>query len=399
MKVLINAISIKEGGGLVVLTQLVTAFCEAASSAIQWYIFAPPSLLGRLPTTSNLYPLPCAWALRTPAHLLYAYNIVLPKRIKQLKIDLLFSTTNFLPHRNLACPTLLLIHQAGYFKEPSAAFNLQWRETKIAQVLWRLKIKWAHQSIKAATAITVQTQTLSSVVQNEVCIDQRKIAVIPHGPGLLNSTLKSSAALSFINSHKNPQRQLLTQPRIWRVGYITKFGIQKDFFTAIKAIALLKKQGISLRLILTLDEHDPSFAPIFQCILNHHLEEQIENHGNVSAPKDLQKLYESLDLFIFPSLCESFGFTLIEAMSHGLPVIVADTANHREVCGEAGLPFPARNAECLADKIKRILQDRAAYTLAATNSFKRATHFCWSKTAHALLSLLYTLKPTPESEP
>jgi len=54
----------------------------------------------------------------------------------------------------------------------------------------------------------------------------------------------------------------------------------------------------------------------------------IENHGE-SSEMVLRDLYLTLDLFVFPSLCESIGFTLLEAMYYAIPIVAAGTSKGR----------------------------------------------------------------------
>ena len=57
------------------------------------------------------------WAERSPLHLFYWYEVTLPGLVKRLRPNVLFSQTNYLPHRPLECPTLLLEHPYRQFEE------------------------------------------------------------------------------------------------------------------------------------------------------------------------------------------------------------------------------------------------------------------------------------------
>lgn len=45
----------------------------------------------------------------------------------------------------------------------------------------------------------------------------------------------------------------------------------------------------------------------------------------LGARKDIEKLYQAMDLFLFPSLFEGFGMVVVEAQTSGLPCIVSNT--------------------------------------------------------------------------
>src|SRR6185437_7615159 len=106
-----------------------------------------------------------------------------------------------------------------------------------------------------------------------------------------------------------------------------------------RAVRSLSEQGRDLRLVLTLGEADPVAAASLAHAKALGVAHLIENHGEVSAGQ-ITAIYDSVDLFVFPSLCESFGMPMVEAMARGLCIVVADTPVNREITGAAGLTFP-----------------------------------------------------------
>lgn len=376
MKVLINAITITEGGGKVVLSRLLEHMQEI-DKTISWYVAAEPTVLSHLPESHRIIGIPYSWARKSPWHTLYWYELELPKLVSRVKADLCFSQTNFLSRRRLSCPSLLMVHNAGFFSDLYTQLQLKYYRNLKEAILWKQKIKWSHDSIRRATAVTVQTQALADKITNQLQISQKKIFTIPHGLGLLNTVAQSS-------------RDFPTDA-YWRVGYITKFGPQKDFVTAIKAISQLKNAGIPIKLVLTLNPNIREYPLVLQQIVQYGIQDIVENQGEVTDPNDIKKIYESLHFFIFPSLVESFGFTLVEAMACGLPVIAADTKSNREITGVAGELVPAENAEALAKKIKHLINNIDSYTVASKNSLTRSNNFSWHKTGQEMLHLMYQI--------
>ena len=49
---------------------------------------------------------------------------------------------------------------------------------------------------------------------------------------------------------------------------------------------------------------------------------------------NLPQLYRDHDVFVFPSVSETFGHPMAEAMSTGLPVVASDTPVNLEICGK-----------------------------------------------------------------
>ena len=63
---------------------------------------------------------------------------------------------------------------------------------------------------------------------------------------------------------------------------------------------------------------------------------------------------------IAPSLWEGFPFLLLEAASHGMPVVASDCHGHAELIrhGETGLLFPVNDAGALSEILKAGIDDR-----------------------------------------
>jgi len=73
--------------------------------------------------------------------------------------------------------------------------------------------------------------------------------------------------------------------------------------------------------------------------------------------EDLPALYQSADLFIYPSRFEGFGIPIIEAIHSGLPVIAATGSCLEEAGGPNSLYISPDDDESLAQAIYRILHD------------------------------------------
>lgn len=72
---------------------------------------------------------------------------------------------------------------------------------------------------------------------------------------------------------------------------------------------------------------------------------------------DLDKLMATADAFVHPASREGLSLALLEAMSHGLAVVAADTPGNAEAVGPAGLLFRAGDEIALADAISRVVSD------------------------------------------
>jgi glycosyltransferase involved in cell wall biosynthesis len=80
---------------------------------------------------------------------------------------------------------------------------------------------------------------------------------------------------------------------------------------------------------------------------------------------DPRVAYGALDIACVPSvLPESFGLSALEAMHVGVPVIASDNHGLSNLIrdGRTGLLFESGNARALADRLQRLIEDRALRT-------------------------------------
>jgi glycosyltransferase involved in cell wall biosynthesis len=88
------------------------------------------------------------------------------------------------------------------------------------------------------------------------------------------------------------------------------------------------------------------------------LDDRIRFSGFVAEPSTW---YETAQVYFQPSLRESHGIAVLEAMAHGLPCVVADTGGLPEsvVDGETGYVCPPADSADFAGRITELLGDAA----------------------------------------
>ena len=98
--------------------------------------------------------------------------------------------------------------------------------------------------------------------------------------------------------------------------------------------------------------------------------------------------YKNCRVFVFPSLVETFGNTLLEAMIVGVPIACSKSAAMPEVLGDCGVFFDPDDEFDIADKVETLLDNEELSIELAQKASDRAAHFRWEKTVKQTFSIL-----------
>jgi glycosyltransferase involved in cell wall biosynthesis len=371
VKVLVNAASVKEGGPLVVLDRLLGQMRELRND-INWAVALHPSVIILQNAQMEFARVGVGNIDSNPFGVLNWYELVLPAAVEKLDVDLVFSITNYLPLRRLTVPTVLLVQHAGHFSQQFDELYCRHFRRPDQIAAWRLKTRWVERSARIATELTVQTAALADAIAARTGRARNSIHAISHGPG--------AATPVPIKTRRYSAGDPL------RIGYITKWGVQKNFEVLFAAAARLLGEGRDIRLILTLAAGLPENARVMEYARAAGLGAALENIGEVDT-QNVTKLYDSLDIFAFPSLVESFGFPLVEAMERGLPIVAADTPGNREVARDAALFFPPADAPALAKTLGEIIDNAELRETRSAAALYRGRDFSWQRAAEQTLAV------------
>ncbi|MBN1694193.1 glycosyltransferase [candidate division WOR-3 bacterium] len=105
---------------------------------------------------------------------------------------------------------------------------------------------------------------------------------------------------------------------------------------------------------------------------------------------DVAEILSIMDVFVLPSLSEGFSVVILEAMACGIPVVATNVGSNREVVlnGKTGFVVEPGNPYELADKIKKLLEDKKMRKLFGKAGFKRVKeYFSLDKTVASIENL------------
>lgn len=150
------------------------------------------------------------------------------------------------------------------------------------------------------------------------------------------------------------RRQLAISKGEIIIGYVGRLSGEKGIEYLIKAGAILRGKNKSFKICIIGDGKERKELEKVSSKMG--LEDFILFTGFLS---DVERWYPAFDVFVLPSLTEGTPMALLEAMSHGLPVIASKVGGVPDIVksGTNGLLVRPGNAPEIADAIYMLYED------------------------------------------
>jgi len=182
----------------------------------------------------------------------------------------------------------------------------------------------------------------------------------------------------------------------------------KNIKTALYAVAILKRYKLKIvgADVTQRVGAEAYLGEVQELIKDLELTDRVESHAALPA-EELNKCYATAACLVMPSLEETFGIPLIEAMAHDCPVVAAELPTdahfmpYEEICGKAATYFKLRydsagallakdSGKQCADAIEQAMQPERRREMIADGR-TRAAVYSWRAAAEKTLELLDTL--------
>ena len=102
---------------------------------------------------------------------------------------------------------------------------------------------------------------------------------------------------------------------------------------------------------------------------------------------ELPAIINQSKVFLYPSLRESFGIPILEAMACGVPVITSNTSSMPEIAGDAAVIVDPTNPDEIKDAIIHLINDDKFNTDLINKGLDQAKKFSWKVMAEKYLEL------------
>jgi glycosyltransferase involved in cell wall biosynthesis len=107
------------------------------------------------------------------------------------------------------------------------------------------------------------------------------------------------------------------------------------------------------------------------------------------VPRDqVRDEFAQADIFVLPTISESFGLVHLEAMACGVPVVTTPNCGSVVRDGMDGYIVPVRDAGALAARIEQLIKNRTLRADMGRNAKERAAKYSWAGYSRAMLGAI-----------
>jgi glycosyltransferase involved in cell wall biosynthesis len=328
-RILINAGGICSGGGLTYVLALAEELRRGGDRGLSWTLLVHPEVAARVGDPASGARVQVV-VQPTPRPLLRAgwEQAVLPWHLFRWQWDVVVNAGNFAPLLAPKSRNILLAQNALYFAEHPWPAGVPGMRLRVERLLARASVQRSRHIIVASDAMAAYVLAGTG----------KHATVCRFGPGLAREHRRTGERFVFLHR--------------------TRWGPHKRLDELLLAVRQLARTHRGRFLLRSACDPFSRFARRFsQSAVERALLEDrdIAQHVEIAEfPTGGEEPIEG-DAVVIPSIVESFCFPLAEGLAERLPVVVADSALAREMCGESAVFVVPGDATALADGMRRVL--------------------------------------------
>jgi glycosyltransferase involved in cell wall biosynthesis len=269
-------------------------------------------------------------------------QMIYPQVIRQARADVFLGSNNILPLR-LRVPSVVVMQSLQYFDFPQiySRLNLAYLRTIVPWTLHK------------ATRIIVLSETSKRTVIEKVRVPAERIHVVYHG--LPSDMMCSREGANYEQGQRLVHDLVRGRPYILSVS---SFYWQKNLPRLVESFARLKQRWSIPHLLLLIGSDGPKITR--RALLD--LASRFGVANSVICPGVVPYLlipafYLDASVTVLPSLYETFGLPVLEAMSCGCPVVTSQMGTMAEIAQDCALLVDPLSVESIGDGIAQVLEN------------------------------------------
>jgi len=353
----------QHGGGVKVYTQrLLRALLNLRSDHEFVFLYRNPALVGTYRGESGVEE------VSLPAGSVIGWDqVAVPAAVRSHGIDLLFNPKYSIPLR-APCPAVWVCHGLDWYVMP-------WASRLVDRLSHRFLVP--RYASRAAAILAVSEVTRRHVMQYLSVPPERVVTVYSGVDDVFRRPLEESRLREIRAKYSLPARFLLYAGAIYP---------PKNFTRLVRAYARVGPgRGIPLvvaggenRFLSEGELREPEALGIA---------EWVRWPGWVDQ-EDLAGFYALADALLLPSIFESCGLPVLEAMAAGCPVVTADRYGTKELAEGAAVLVDPESVESIASGITRVLDEGTLRSELIAAGRIRSRDFTWRRCATETLAVL-----------
>ncbi|MGY6559833.1 MAG: glycosyltransferase family 4 protein [Nitritalea sp.] len=313
-----------------------------------------------------------------PANYVKWEQRLLPQAAEQAAVQLLHTTSNTGPTGS-KIPLIVTIHDVIYLEKWMLS------EGSWYQRLGNLYRRWNVPKVAAQCQhILTVSDYEKERIQHYLRVPEEKISTVYNACSAHFFTLHSPEEIQKFLSEKGiPNKYVL---------YLGNTDPKKNLKNVLHALSLVEKAG-KLDFKLVMPDLDAGYLRRELALIgNPKLREAIHLTGYLPN-KQLPYLYQGARCFLYPSLRESFGIPMLEAMASGCPLICSETSAMPEIAGDAAYYVNPHSAMAISEALQHVLSDAMLRKELIEKGHRRAASFSWENTAQKMIDIYMKFVP------
>ena len=303
-------------------------------------------------------------------------QVKLKKAIQSQQIDLLHCTANTAP-LFLSVPLILTLHDIIYLEK------VDFKGTTYQNLgnLYRRYI--VPKIVKNAELILTVSEFERKNIIDHLQLPEKKVQVLYNGVSPQFHNEYSLQQLdAFRAAYHLPENYILflgntapkkNTPNVIK-AYVEYCHTEKE---TIPLVLLDYKKEMVVKQLEEMHQQEVIKRIIFPGYISHH---------------QMPLVYNAATIFLYPSLRESFGLPILEAMACGVPVITSTTSSMPEIAGRAAELVDPFNYLQIANAMKKLMQDDLLRNEFVKKGLQRVKSFTWKASAEKLLEIYNSFK-------
>lgn len=354
---LIDASRNRSGGAVIYLKKFFENFDPTISIFTKIIIFSYKDLLNELPKKKYLIKCQHPFLEKNLFFQIFWQIYILPKYIYKNKIDLLFTTdtSSFCFHN----PSIILNQDIlGFDKLSMNMIPISWEKIRLYAIRY-IQIFAMNKANKVIFVSNYSKDIISKFLKKNI-----SSTVIYHG---IDNNLKVKNDVEWnINSKKKI-----------KLVYVSPVLPYKNHLTVVKAYSKIREMYKNVE-IKFIGAYDPT-AKVFKNLFEKSKDIKKDDFlGDIHHSEVIKEIYKS-DIFIFASSSETFGISLVEAMSIGIPIICSNKSSLPEILRDGGIYFDPFSEIDLIKKIKYLFHNPKIRSKISKKSLSLCKNYNWNE--------------------